>query len=111
MLLEGRLKGLILEFNVSSDGGAAIQNPINGVFPLDKKYGKGTDMCSYKVCDNILVHMQDLRQVHELDKYGTRYNIHLVQSRRARMLGKPRKPFIEGGVLEGYCSFGLFLHL
>ena len=111
MLLESQSKGLVLRFDGSFAGRAIIDNPLDIVFPPDEKHGKGQELCSYKNKNKFGIEMQDLRQVHTLTRYGSRYGIHVNRSNHFWMLKKARQPFSADGELEGYCNFGSCLIL
>ena len=104
MLTEGKGKGLVLEFDGSLDERAKIDDPLELVFPSDDDLGKGVDMSSFQIKNNLNVHMQDLRKVHKLSRYGERYAIHLGRSKLG--MTKYRTLFDRDGSLKGYCNDG-----
>lgn len=106
MLLESQSKGLILEFSGISDRQTKIDDPLRVVFPKHEVDGKGLDPWSCTTDNQIQVRMQDLRGVHELKQYGSRYAIYLNRQRNYLWLKKAREPFNADGFLRGYCSFG-----
>lgn len=94
----------MLEFDGSFDGRAEIDNPLELVFPSSDDLGKGVDMSSFQIKNNLNVDMQDLRKVHELSRYGERYVIHLGPSKLGRK--EDRTLFDQEGGLKGYCNDG-----
>lgn len=104
MLTESKGKGLVLEFDRSFDKRAKIDDPLELVFPSSDDLGKGVDMSSFQIKNNLNVHMQDLRKVHKLSRYGERYAIHLSRSKLGEK--KPRTLFVPDGNLKGYCNYG-----
>lgn len=105
MLTESKGKGLVFEFDSSFDKRAKIDDPLELVFPSSNDLGKGVDMLSFQVKNNLNVNMQDLRGVHSLSRYNERYVIHLSRSKFGRK--EPRTPFDRDGNLRGYCNYGL----
>lgn len=69
MLTESKGKGLVLEFDRSLDERAKIDDPLELVFPSSDDLGKGVDMSSFHIKNNLNVQMQDLRKVHKLSRY------------------------------------------
>ena len=106
MLIESCKKGLELEFDGSFGDRAKIDDPLKLVFPSYESEGKGVDMSTFTIKNGVKVDMQDLRRVHKLLRYGSRYHIHLNQSRRLWMRKEPRTPFEGDGRLKGYCEYG-----
>ena len=106
MLLESQSKGLALEFDGSFGGRVYIDNPLDVVFPPDEQLGKGHELWYCKAENGMVIGMQDLRRVHDHEKYGGRYAIHLNRRSHPFMKKKPRRPFSADGTLEGYCSYG-----
>lgn len=110
MLLESQSKGLILEFSNhqtrNDDHLKRIDNPLEVVFPKHEADGKGMDPWSCTTDNGIQVRMQDLRRVHELQKYRSRYAIDLNRQKAHLWPRKTRQPFNTDGSLRGYCSFG-----
>lgn len=107
VLIESRKKGLELDFDGSFGGRAKIDDPLEIVFPSYESEGKGVDISTFTVKNDIKVDIQDLRRVHGLTRYGTRYAIHLNQSKRLWIRKEPRAAFNDDGTLKGYCEFGL----
>ena len=105
MLIESSSKGLVLEFDRSLDNRARIDNPLDVVFPPNKDLGKGANMSSYQIKNGLKVDMHDLRKVHSLGRYGTRYEIYLNLSKVGPK--KFRQPFAPEGTLKGYFNYGL----
>lgn len=62
-------EGLVFEFDESLKKRAYIDNPLDILFPSDEDDGRGVDRRSYKLKNGIVVEIQDLRRVHELQKY------------------------------------------
>lgn len=106
MLIESRNKGLELEFDGSFGDRAKIDDPLKLVFPSYESEGKGVSMSTFTVQNNLKIDMQDLRRVHGLPRYGTRYAIHLNHSKRQWMRKELRAAFNEDGTLKGYCEYG-----
>lgn len=106
MLIESRKKGLALEFDGSFGDRAKIDDPLKLVFPSYESDGKGANMSTFTVENGLKIDLQDLRRVHELPKYGTRYKIHLNRSKRPWMPKELRAAFNVDGTLEGYCKYG-----
>ena len=111
MLIESRKKGLQLEFDGSFGDRAKIDDPLKLVFPSYESDGKGANMSTFTVKNDLKIDMQDIRLVHKLPKYGTRYRIHLNQSKNLWMRKEPRAAFNEDGTLKGYCEYGLIPRL
>lgn len=103
MLLESQSKGLILDFSTTF---TQIDDPLKVVFPKHEADGKGQDPWSCTTDNGIQVRMHDLRRVHELQKYGSRYAIDLNRQKAHLWPRKTRQPFNTDGSLRGYCSFG-----
>lgn len=113
MLIESRKKGLELEFDGSFGNRAKIDDPLKLVFPSYESEGKGANMSTFTVKNDLKIDMQDLRRVHGLPRYETRYAIHLNLSKRPWMRKEPRAAFNEDGTLKGYCEYGsipIFCH-
>lgn len=106
MLLESQAKGLVLEFSVMFDHRVQIDNPLRVVFPESKSDGKGSETWTCTTENGVDVWMQDLRQVHELPKYKSRYAIQLNNHKSVFWPRKAREPFNTDGYLRGFCSFG-----
>lgn len=106
MLIESRKKGLGLEFDGSFGGRAEIDDPLKLVFPSYESEGKGASTSMFTVKNDLKIDMQDIRRVHGLPRYGTRYAIHLNQSKRPWMRKEPRAAFNKDGTLNGYCEYG-----
>ena len=106
ILIESRKKGLQLEFDGSFGDRAKIDDPLRLVFPSFESEGKGADPLTFTVKNDVNIDMQDLRRVHKLPRYGTRYAIHLNRSKRYWMRKEPRAAFNEDGTLRGYCGYG-----
>ena len=106
MLIESQNKGLELEFDGSFGGRAKIDDPLKLVFPSYESEGKGANKSTFMVKNDLKIDMQDLRRVHKLPRYGTRYAIHLNRSRRLWMRKEPRAAFNKDGTLKGYCGYG-----
>lgn len=107
MLTESQGKGLVLEFDRSFDQQAAIDCPLDLVFPPNDNLGKGVDMCSFQIENSLNVDMQDLRKVHGLKQHRGRYAIHINRSTWNLGVKEPRTPFNQDGTLRGYFNFGL----
>lgn len=112
MLIESRNKGLELEFDGSFGDRAKIDDPLKLVFPSYESEGKGVSMSTFTTQNDLKIDMQDIRRVHGLPRYGTRYAIHLNHSNRQWMRKELRAAFNEDGTLKGYCEYGsLHCHL
>lgn len=113
MLLESKSLGLALQFHGNAQHAPAIDDPLTLVFPSDEAHGKGADLWSCKSENAICTSMQDLRKVHELPVYGSRYQIKInrVSSPWPK---KPREPFLKAqkgateSTLQGYYSNSTF---
>lgn len=93
MLLEGQKLGLALAFGGNAhDTHVDADNPLNLVFPPDVEHGKGADIWSCTSENGICTSMQDLRKVHDLPSYGTRYKIRINPT--STSFKKPRDPFL-----------------
>ena len=112
MLMESRNKGLELEFDGSFGDRAKIDDPLKLVFPSYESEGKGVSMSTFTAQNDLKIDMQDIRRVHGLPRYGSRYEIHLNHSKRQWMRKELRAAFNEDGTLKGYCEYGsLHCHL
>ena len=106
MLIESHKKGLELEFDGSFGDRAKIDDPLKLVLPSSESEGKGADMSTFTIRNGVKVDMKDLRRVHKLLRYGSRYHIHLNLSKRLWMREEPRTAFEGDGRLKGYCEYG-----
>ena len=106
MLIESGEKGLKLEFDGSFGDRAKIDDPLKVVFPSYESEGKGANMSILTAKNDLKIGMQDLRRVHVLPGYETRYTPHLNQSKRPWMRREPREAFNDDGTLKGYCEYG-----
>lgn len=106
VLIESRKKGLELEFDGSYGDRAKIDDPLKLVFPSYESDGRGATTSTFTAMNDLKIDMQDLRKVHGLPRYQTRYAIHLNQANRPWLRKEPRAAFNEDGTLKGYCEFG-----
>ena len=106
LLIESRKKGLDLEFDGSFGDRAKIDDPLKLIFPSYESEGKGVNMSTISIKNDMKIDMQDLRRVHKLPRYGSRYHVHLNQSKRPWMRKEPRTAFEGDGRLKGYCGYG-----
>ena len=94
MLLECNRAGLALEFHGNAPNAPAIDDPLKLVFPPDVEHGKGADLWSCTSENGICTSMQDLRGVHELPAYGSRYKVKINRA-PSPWFNKPREPFVK----------------
>lgn len=106
ILIESQSNGLVLDYSAIPDDRAPIDNPLRVVFPQKGTDGRGRDMWTCTTKNGVKVSMQDLRDVHELQAYGSRYNIKLNKGKALWWPKKAREPFNTDGILKGYCTFG-----
>ena len=106
VLIESRKKGLELEFDGSFGERAKIDDTLRLVFPSYESEGKGANMAAFTIKNGLKIDMQDLRRVHGLPRYGSRYHIHLNWSQRPWMRKELRTAFEGDGRLKGYCEYG-----
>ena len=106
MLFESLSKGLRLEFTEVLNDRVRIDNPLRVVFPESESDGKGKETWTCTTKNGVDVWIQDLRRVHELPKYESRYAIHLNDRKSVWWPRKDREPFNTDGELRGYCSYG-----
>ena len=111
MLIESHQKGLELEFDGSFGDRAKIDDPLKLVFPSYESEGKGANRSTFTLKNDLKIDMQDLRRVHGLPKYETRYAIRLNHSRYSWMRKELRAAFNGDGTLRGYCEYGLIPRL
>ena len=105
VLAESRDKGLVLEFDASLAKPVKIDNPLELIFPSSKYSGQQIDMVSYRTKNNINVEMQDIREIHESERYRMRYAIHVERS--GHWSRDSRAPFTTKGDLKGYHEYGV----
>ena len=111
MLLECNKLGLALEFHGNAQHAPTIDDPLMLVFPPNAEHGKGAGLWSCTSENAICTSMQDLRGVHELPSYDSRYKVKIDRAPGA-WLRKPRDPFIKKqkntaeSTLQGYYSEG-----
>lgn len=114
MLLESLAKGLQLEFTGNFQGRASVDNPLEVIFPSTSDLGRNGDPHTYATKNDIKVEMHDLRKVHKLERYGTRYNIKVNRHGPfSSFVASARQPFDPDGNLNGYFSFapqGTIIH-
>ena len=111
MLIESRTKGLELEFDGSFVDRAKIDDALKLVFPSYESEGKGANMATFSLKNDLKIDMQDLRRVHRLPRYGSRYHIHLNQSKRPCMRKELRAAFDGDRRLNCYCEYGMVPYL
>ena len=111
ILGESRAKGLVLEFTRLAHPRAIIDNPLRVIYPIHDDEGKGCDPWICTTSNNIVVRLQDLRNVHGLDIYKQRYSIKINSRKGFYWDRQDREPFGKDGWLKGHCTFGrLFLN-
>ena len=106
ILIESQSNGLVLEYSSMFDDRAPIDNPLLVVFPQKETDGRGHDMWTCTTENKMKVSMQDVRHVHVLEVYESRYNIKLNKRNALIWPKKAREPFDADGKLRGYCIFG-----
>ena len=109
ILGESQSNGLVLEFDGSFGNRAYIENPLDLVFPSGASFEDNQGVWSCMAKNKTTVRMQDIRSIHEVERYVSRYAIHLNLKRSSVLPRGPRKPFTkETGetVLRGYCEYG-----
>lgn len=109
ILIESKYRGLILEYSTAFDIRARLDNPLHVVFPQKETDGRGRHMWTCTTKNEIKVSMQDLRNVHELEAYESRYSIKLNSRKGLWWPRKTREPFNTDGTLRGYCIFGKYM--
>lgn len=105
MLIECRNLGLGLKFHGNAKFAPRIDNPLDLVFPSDEAHGKGADMWSCITRNGVRMEMQDLRKVHTLPTYSSRYSVKINRATQFWWKRKIRDPF-KGSDLTGYCQSG-----
>lgn len=110
MLIESSGKGLTLEFDGSFASRAKIDDPLKLVFPSYESEGKGVNTSTFTIKNDLKVDLQDIRRIHALPRYETRYAIHLNLSKRLWMRKESRAAFNGDSTLKGYCGYGSKLH-
>lgn len=112
ILLECKGLGLVLEFHGNAQYAPAIDDPLTLVFPSSIEQGKGVDPWDCTSENGIRTAMQDLRKVHDLPAYGSRYKVRINRA-HGSWFKKPREPFARKqnstaeSVLQGYYSQGM----
>ncbi len=106
ILGESPSKGLVLEFEQLRSPWSGIDNPLRIVFPDDENDGKGQDVWTCTTKNGVCVHMQDLRNVHQLQKHHGRYGIKINGHEQFYWPRKGREIFSANGELRDYCGWG-----
>ncbi|KAI1627960.1 hypothetical protein EDD37DRAFT_606741 [Exophiala viscosa] len=107
MLLESLANGLVLEFTGNFQGRASVDNPLEVVFPPTSDSGRNGAIHTYATKNDINVKMQDLRKVHHLERYGTRYSIKVNRKGKGPLssfITSARQSFDSDGNLHGQGS-------
>ncbi|KAL9580058.1 MAG: hypothetical protein Q9203_006458, partial [Teloschistes exilis] len=108
MLGESQSKGLVLEFEQLRAPWSGIDDPLRVVFPEDEYDGKRRYMWTCTTRNGVCVRMQDLRQVHQLQRYHGRYSIKINSREQSYWPRKAREIFNVMGELRGYCRWVYF---
>lgn len=106
ILGESQSEGLVLEFEELKPPWSGIDNPLRVMYPKSEEDGKGQDMCTYATKNKVHVRMQDLRKVHNLQKYRDRYSIRVNSREQSYWPRKVREVFNADEGLRGYCGWG-----
>ena len=103
VLAESSSQGLALEFDGTFGNRAPIDDPLQITFPS----GLVASNLHYLEAENgIRTPMQDIRRIHEDDRYRKRYSMLITRSNRFWMPKRARTPFDKNGTLKGYCGDG-----
>lgn len=106
ILVESQSKGLVLEFERLRSSWSGIDSPLRVVFPENENDGKGHDVWTCTTKNGVCVRMQDLRNVHRLQKYHGRYGIKINSVEQFYWPRTNRKIFSASEELRGYCGWG-----
>lgn len=106
ILGESQSKGLVLEFEQLKPPWPGIDNPLRILFPEDENDGKGHDAWTFTTKNRVCVRMQDLRHVHQLQKYRGRYGVKVNSVEQFYWPRKTREIFFANEGLRGYCEWG-----
>ncbi|KAL8664470.1 MAG: hypothetical protein Q9202_003020 [Teloschistes flavicans] len=113
ILGESQSKGLVLEFEQLKAPWSGIDDPLRVVFPESEYDGKGQDMWTCTTKNGVCVRMQDLRKVHQLQRYQGRYSIKINSREQSYWPRKARDIFNANEELRGYCGWapqGTIIH-
>jgi hypothetical protein len=104
MLIESKNHGLSLEFDGNYENRTALDNPLSiiGLENADEAW-------EFKTKNGIVIHMKDIRKIHQYRESQGRYRVRLHRSRGWQWIRRHREPFGDNGELNGYYRFGMLM--